>query len=87
MNIVEAIYQNGVLKPLQDLDLPDNARVRLQVILVEESLTESRFKQRLVELGLLREIKPPTDVPEGEDRTPIQVKGKPLSQVVMEDRC
>ncbi|MBI2875889.1 MAG: hypothetical protein HYY20_03305 [Candidatus Tectomicrobia bacterium] len=46
---------------------------------------EDRFKQRLVELGLLKEIKIPSVVPGG-DRTPIQVKGKPLSQTIIEER-
>ncbi|MCZ7574884.1 MAG: antitoxin family protein [Ardenticatenaceae bacterium] len=85
MVIVEAIYQNGVLKPLQDLNLPDNARVRLQVIAAEEVLAESRFKQHLVAPGLLREAKTPSGVLEG-DRTPIQVRGKPLSQTIIEER-
>jgi len=85
MVIVEAVYQKGILKPLQNLNLPDNTRVRLQVIPTEEMLAESRFKQRLVELGLLREVRVPLDVL-GEDRTPIEVKGKPLSQVIIEER-
>ena len=85
MVIVEAIYQNGVLKPLQDLDLPDNARVRLQIIPAEEAPAESRFKQHLIALGLLQEAKAPSGVLEG-DRTPIQVRGKPLSQTIIEER-
>jgi predicted DNA-binding antitoxin AbrB/MazE fold protein len=31
MTQVDAIYQNGVFKPLQDVDLPDNHRVRLNI--------------------------------------------------------
>jgi len=31
MTQVEAIYQNGVFKPLQDVDLQENQRVRLSV--------------------------------------------------------
>lgn len=46
---------------------------------------EDHFKQRLVELGLLKEIKIPPAVPGG-DRTPIKVKGKPLSQTITEER-
>ncbi len=86
--IIEAIYEDGVLKPLQTLELPDNAHVRIQIIPAsdEEALAEeSRFKQRLVELGLLREIRAPWGVSES-DRTPIQVKGKSLSQTIIEER-
>ena len=35
MTQVDAIYQNGVFKPLQDVHLPDNQRVRLSVQPVE----------------------------------------------------
>jgi predicted DNA-binding antitoxin AbrB/MazE fold protein len=31
MTQVEAIYQNGVFKPLQDVELAENQRVRLSV--------------------------------------------------------
>lgn len=85
MVIVEAVYQKGILKPLQHLNLPDNTRVRVQVISAEELPSESRFKQHLMELGLLREVRVPLDVSE-EDRTPIEVKGKLLSQTIIEER-
>ena len=35
MTQVDAIYQNGVFKPLQELELPENQRVRLSVQPVE----------------------------------------------------
>jgi len=35
MTQVDAIYQNGVFKPLQDVELPENQRVRLSVQPVE----------------------------------------------------
>jgi predicted DNA-binding antitoxin AbrB/MazE fold protein len=31
MTQVEAIYQNGVFQPLQDVGLPENQRVRLSI--------------------------------------------------------
>ena len=36
MTQVDAVYQNGVFKPLQDVGLPENQRVRLSVQPVEE---------------------------------------------------
>lgn len=53
--------------------------------LSNEAQAEERFKEKLVELGLLGEIKIPACVPEG-DRTPIKVKGKPLSQSIIEEQ-
>ena len=35
MTQVDAIYQNGVFKPLQEVGLPENQRVRLSVQPVE----------------------------------------------------
>jgi len=35
MTHVDAIYQNGVFKPLQDIHLPENQRVRLSVQPIE----------------------------------------------------
>ena len=85
MTIVEAVYQKGILKPLQHLNLPNNTRVRVEVIPIGEMLAENRFKQHLVELGLLREVRVPLEIIE-EDRIPIEVKGKPLSQSIIEER-
>jgi predicted DNA-binding antitoxin AbrB/MazE fold protein len=54
MTQVDAVYQNGVFKPLQNVDLPENQRVRLSVQPVEANdiqawLTEVReLQQRIV---------------------------------------
>ena len=37
MNQVEAIYQNGTFKPLENVGLPENQRVRLSVQVLETS--------------------------------------------------
>jgi predicted DNA-binding antitoxin AbrB/MazE fold protein len=37
MTQVDAIYQNGVFKPLQDVGLPESQRVRLSVQPIEVS--------------------------------------------------
>ncbi len=49
------------------------------------SQAEDRFKRKLVEVGLLSEIKIPRVKLDG-DRTPIRVKGKPLSETIIEER-
>ncbi len=40
---IKAVYENKVLKPLQDLDLPDKARVRITI--------QENFSDLLDELG------------------------------------
>jgi predicted DNA-binding antitoxin AbrB/MazE fold protein len=49
--LVLAIYQNGVFKPLQTINLPDHQRVKLEIIPEgETSLVESQ-KRALLELA------------------------------------
>jgi len=54
MTQVDAIYQDGVFKPLQTVELPENRRVRLSIQPVEADnvrawLDEVRqFQQRLI---------------------------------------
>ena len=49
--------------------------------------SEQKFKQRLLELGLLTEITPPLD-PEKypKDRHPIPLEGRPGSRLILEER-
>lgn len=47
--------------------------------------TETLFKQRLLEAGLLAEIKTPKRR-SARRSAPLRVTGKPLSQIVIEDR-
>ncbi len=53
-----------------------------------ESLSaEDELERRLFEAGLLSEIKPPvTDLAPYRDRKLIEVKGKPLSETIIEER-
>ncbi len=51
----------------------------------EQEEREEQFKQKLLELGIIKEIKRPRNAPQ-EARTPIKVKGKPISQIIIEER-
>ena len=46
---------------------------------------DRRIQRALYEAGLIREIKPPAKRPRGR-RPPIKIKGKPLSETIIEDR-
>ena len=54
MTQVDALYQDGVFKPLQDVDLPENQRVRhsvqpVAVVDIEAWLAEVReMRQRII---------------------------------------
>jgi hypothetical protein len=48
--------------------------------------SEESFKQRLLEVGLLKEVKAQYLIASTEDRTPIQVQGEPLSRTIIKER-
>ena len=51
--LITAIYENGVFKPLQDINLPDRQRVKLEIISEDEtSLIESQKKALLEIAGM-----------------------------------
>ena len=50
-------------------------------------MTEDEFVHKLVELGVLSEVKPPiTDPAPYQNRQPVETTGKPLSEVILEER-
>ena len=50
-------------------------------------MTEDEFAHKLVELGILSEVKPPiTDFTPYQNRQPITTTGKPLSEIILEER-
>lgn len=49
--------------------------------------TEDDFKRRLLDLGLLKEVKPPVrDLGPYQHREPFKIQGKPLSETIIEER-
>jgi hypothetical protein len=50
-------------------------------------LTEEEFERKLVDAGILSEVKLPiTDFTPYQNRQPIKTTGKPLSEVILEER-
>jgi hypothetical protein len=84
------VKDNVVMLP-DDVHIDDGIIVEIRPIppdnIRSNSLSaEERFKQQLLESGLLAEIKTSeTYTPQG-DRAPIQVQGKPLSHTIIEER-
>ena len=94
--IVTAVYEKGVLRPLRPLNLRERQTVRLQIVQEEpaEDENESEAAIRiLVEAGLLTPPPRRSDVdPVSEqDRRELadrlgRAPGKPLSEIIIEDR-
>jgi len=98
---VRAIYEKGLLRPLQPLNLRERQTVRIQIMPEEPARPEEptdegeRLVQRLVAAGLMRprpkiETPPPDPVSEQERRRLAdimgQAPGKPLSEIIIEER-
>ncbi len=50
-------------------------------------ITEAELQQRLLQAGIIRHIPPPiTDPTPFQNRTPVPITGKPLSETVIEER-
>ncbi len=97
MSTVEEIVNAAkALPPEEQLEV----RRRLNTLPTEASETEARpddkrqaaidldqrVQRALYEAGLVREIKPPITDPTPYRREPITIKGKPLSETVIEER-
>lgn len=62
---------------------PDNEPARSNLT----ALVEEKLERRLHEMGLLKQIREPiTDFSPYQNRIPIQVRGKPVSETILEDR-
>lgn len=90
--IVTAIYQNGVLRPLVSLDLPENSEVELNVKIIESKQTpREQIGELLVQKGLsLRkkstEPKQSLSTKERERLAKIFSAPQPLGELISEDR-
>jgi predicted DNA-binding antitoxin AbrB/MazE fold protein len=96
--IITAVYENGILRPLSPLPLPSGSTVRLQ-ILAEESATEEpategeQIIQSLVAAGLLTPAPLQDDIKAVSEQARrelaqklAQRPGKSLSEIIIEDR-
>lgn len=91
MSVYYGVVKDNVVVLPADIRLAEGLIVEVHIppSAAEEAgqlAPEDLFKQRLIELGLLEEIKMPPLVPPLGDRTPIQVEGKLLSQIIIEER-
>jgi len=98
--IVMAVYENGMLRPLQPLNLREHQTVRLQIMPEEPATQEEPDEveeviQSLVASGLIRPPPkrgtPPPDPVSKEERRRLadimgKAPGKPLSEIIIEER-
>jgi len=92
--IVQAVYERGVLRPLDPLDLRERQRVRIQVW-PEDMPEEEEVLQVLIRAGLMRpqprRVSPPPPPLSEAERQALadevgRAPGKSMSDIVIEDR-
>jgi predicted DNA-binding antitoxin AbrB/MazE fold protein len=106
MTTLEAIYENGIFKPISSVPqtLKEHERVRIIIETDTDADLQAEINQweaasdedsaRLVSSDILREMLAEgmiSHIPEGiseeeDDFEPVEIKGKPLSETILEDR-
>lgn len=86
MQVYEGIVKDRVVLLPENVHLDEGQRVEIRIREAGQESPEELFRKRLVEVGLLEDIRRPSRPLADRDRTPIQVKGKPLSEEIMEER-
>lgn len=92
--VITAVYEEGILRPLEPLNLRDRQAVRIQVLTEEPKSAGEEAVRILVKAGLMRRPErddpPPNPVSE-KDRLALaerigQLAGKPFSEIIIEER-
>ncbi|MCB0165722.1 MAG: hypothetical protein KDI79_15935 [Anaerolineae bacterium] len=65
---------------------PYVSQAKLETPLLNERQAEYRFKQDLVKLGLLEEVRDIDTSSSPDDVAPVSMEGKPLSEMIIEER-
>ncbi len=91
--IISVIYENGILRPLEPLNLPQQQLMQVQILSDEAADKTEQAVRSLVETGLVKPPKGCSDVglvPEAERLRVSDVlgkaSGKSLSEIVIEER-
>lgn len=88
MTTVEAIYENGIFKPVSSVPKTLKEHERVKVIIENETdnvrVSDELLREMLAE-GMISRI-PEGISDEDDDFEPIKIKGKPISETILEDR-
>ena len=91
--IISAIYENGILRPLEPLKLQQRQLIQIQILPDEAADKTEQAVRHLLELGLAKPPRGCSDVapvPEAERLRLSDVFGKasdkPLSEIIIEER-
>ena len=86
MQVYRGIVQDRVVVLPEGVHLNEGLRVEVWVREAGQESAEELFKKRLVEAGLIEGIRRASWPLAEQDRTPMRVKGKRLSELIIEER-
>ncbi len=88
MTTVEAIYENGIFKPVSSVPETLKEHERVKVIIENEMdvvrVSDELLREMLAE-GMISRI-PEGITDEEDDFEPIEIEGRPFSETLLEDR-
>ena len=88
MTTVEAIYEDGIFKPISSVPETLKEHERVKVIIENESedvrVSDELLREMLAE-GMISRI-PENVTDEEDDFEPIEIEGRPFSETLLEDR-
>ncbi|CAN5838290.1 hypothetical protein BH20ACI4_BH20ACI4_23450 [soil metagenome] len=88
MTTVEAIYENGIFKPVSSVPKTLKEHERVKVIIENETedvrISDQLLREMLAE-GMISRI-PEGMTDEEDDFEPIEIEGEPISETIIRDR-
>jgi hypothetical protein len=91
MAVYYGVVKGNMVVLSDDAQLPDGTTVEVHTSGLsgdhtDQVMPEEEFMQRLVDEGLLTEVRRPDRTNDTKDRRLIQVEGQPLSEMIIEER-
>ena len=93
--VINAIYERGILRPLEPLTLAEQSQVKIQILETtsSEGATDEnrRVEAVLLAAGLIQPLNPPPDAPHvsaerRQELARLYAAGGPLSEMVIAER-
>jgi len=85
--VITGIYRNGVVEPVEPLELPENSQVLITILPGKVREPEvQKFQQLLLKSGLVSKIPVSSSMIQNRKQKQIAVTGKSLSETIMEER-
>jgi hypothetical protein len=91
MSVYRGVVRGNVIVLRDDVRLADGTTVEVRIIRTaagpsQRSHSEDAFEQQLLESGLITEINAAPGLAPAGDRAPVEVQGRPLSEVIIDER-